>query len=309
MTDPLLTRILVPLDGSIHAEAILSQLRRILPPHDCHLTLLQTLPFAPWTSEEEAARYLRRVAFQLTNDGYPSTPMLRQGAPAETILETAMTERVSMIALTTHGRSGTARWVFGSVAERILQASPLPVLVARSFPPTQCRGKLESRPMRNFLVPLDGSLQSLGALEPVLNLARPVDAHVTLLQVSEPSPVDGRWDPPDETLKDADQFLRAACIPSRIEHRKGEAAEGILKTAEEEGIDLIAMTTHGRSGPSRWIYGSVAAKVLRGAAVPLLVVRHAVPPGKFTPRAGIPRAQEATSGQTAHGTGLAPLRP
>jgi nucleotide-binding universal stress UspA family protein len=309
MTKELLNKILVPLDGSTHAEAILSQLRRILPPHDTHLTLLQATPFAPWTNEEETRKYLRRVAFQLTNEGYPSTPMLRIGAPAETILEAALTEKVSLIALTTHGRTGAARWLFGSVAERILQASPLPVLVARSFPPTVSRGKLESRPVRNFLVPLDGSAQSLGALDPVLNLARPVDAHVTILHVAEPSPYDGHWDPPDQTLQEADHRLREACIPARIEHRKGEASDVILRTADEEAIDLIAMTTHGRSGPSRWIYGSVAAKVLREATVPLLVVRHVLPSGKITPAAEIPRSAGAVIGQRDAGTGLAPLSP
>jgi nucleotide-binding universal stress UspA family protein len=309
MARELLNRILVPLDGSAHAEAILSQLRRILPPHETHLTLLQAIPFAPWTNEEEAQKYLRRVAFQLTNEGYPSTPKLRAGSPAETILETAMSEHASLIALTTHGRTGAERWLFGSVTERILHASPLPVLVARSFPSTVCRGKLESRPVRNFLVPLDGSLQSLGALEPVLNLARPVDAHVTLLHVAEPSPYDGHWDPPDQTLQEADHRLREACIPARIEHRKGEPSDVILRTADEEAIDLIAMTTHGRSAPSRWLYGSVATKVLRGASIPLLVVRHVRPSGIIRPVAEIPRPAGAFSQGPAAGTGLAQLPP
>jgi nucleotide-binding universal stress UspA family protein len=305
MVEPLLNRVLVPLDGSIHAEAILSQLRRILLPHESHLILLHATSPAPWLGHEDEQKYLRRVAFQLTNNGYPTTPVLRTGSAAEAILETALSERASLIALTTHGRTGAARWVLGSVAERVLQASPIPVLVARSFPSTVCRGKLESQPIRNFLVPLDGSRHSLGALEPVLNLARTVDAHVTLLHVTEPSPYDGRWDSPDETLKEADQFLRAACIPARVEHRKGDPAEVILKTAEEEGIDLVAMTSHGRTGPSRWIFGSVAAKVLRAAPVPLLVVRRAAPE-KIARSAENPRSMETAPEGPARGTELAP---
>lgn len=301
--DDLLNRILVPLDGSTHAEAILSQLRRILTPHESQVILLQATPYAPWTSDEEAEKYLRRVSFQLTNDGYPTTPMIRRGSPAETILETASKQNASLIALTTHGRTGPARWVLGSVAERILQASPLPVLVARSFPTDVCRGKLESRPIRNFLVPLDGSRQSLGSLGPVLSLARPVDAQVTLLHVTEPSPYDGRWESPDEILKTADQRLRAACIPSRVEQLKGDPADVILETADKEDMDLIAMTTHGRSGPSRWLFGSVAARVLRGASIPLLVVRQAVPANEE-----IPQASGSTAEGSAHGTGLAQQR-
>jgi nucleotide-binding universal stress UspA family protein len=301
--DDLLNRILVPLDGSTHAEAILSQLRRILPPHESRLILLQVMPFAPWASYQEAEKYLQRVAFQLTNDGYPATPMIRRGSPAETILETASTGHASLIALTTHGRTGPARWVLGSVAERILQSSPLPVLVARSFPSRVCRGKLESRPIRNFLVPLDGSRQALGSLGPVLSLARPVDAQVTLLHVNEPFPYDSRWNSPDETLKAADQRLRAACIPSRVEQRQGDPADVILETADKEEMDLIAMTTHGRSGPSRWLFGSIAAKVLRGSSIPLLVVRHPVPATEEI----LPASGTDAEGP-AHGTGLAQQR-
>jgi nucleotide-binding universal stress UspA family protein len=262
--------------------------------------LLQATPFAPWASEEDSEKYLRRMAFQLTNDGYPTTPMIRSGAPAETILQTAERERASMIALTTHGRTGASRWMLGSVAERILQASLLPVLVARSLPTRVCRGKLESRPIRNFLVPLDGSRQSLGSLGPVLRLARPVDAQVTLLHVNEPSPYEGRWEPPDDTLKEANQRFREACIPSRVEQRTGDPADVILETADKEEMDLIAMTTHGRSGPSRWLFGSVAARVLRGASIPLLVVRHAVPANEE-----IPSTSGTTAEGSAHGTGLA----
>jgi nucleotide-binding universal stress UspA family protein len=272
----MLNRILVPLDGSPTAEEIFSQLRRILRPHESELILFQALPLYPLKGDTDSEKYLRRIAFQLTNDGYPSRYLLRPGLAAESIFEIAAAERASLIALSTHGRTGLARWVLGSVAEKVLQASSLPVLVARSFPSTLSRGRREAMPVRNFLVPLDGSRISLDALDPVLKLARPVDAHVTLLHVSEPSPYDGRWNSPDETLKDAETVLRNACIPAAVESRAGDPSEEILKIIDEKAIDLIAMTTHGRSGPSRWVFGSVTAKVLRSASVPLLVVRHPV---------------------------------
>ncbi len=274
----MLNRILVPLDGSPCGEAILSQLRRILPRHESELILFQALPYFPLGGDGEPEKYLRRIAFQLTNDGYPSRYVLKPGLAAESILELAPAEGAGMIAMSTHGRTGVPRWVLGSVAEKVLQASPLPVLVARSFPPEVCRGKLEASQVRNFLVPLDGSRLSLKALGPVLELARPVDAHVTLLHVAEPSPFDGRWESPDQSLKEAEQILRSLCVPATVEHRKGDPGEQILKAVEEKGIDLVALTTHGRSGPSRWVFGSVTAKVLRAATIPLLVVRQAAVP-------------------------------
>lgn len=275
----MLRRVLVPLDGSATAEQILSELRRILPRHHAQLILFHAIPFAPLSNERESEKYLRRLSFQLTNDGYPTAHVTRLGTAADSILDVAAEVRASLIAMTSHGRSGAARWVLGSVAERVLQVSEIPVLVARSTPSGLSRGKREALPVRNFLVPLDGSRTSLGALASVLSLARPVDAHVTLLHVSEPTPFEGRWNSPDDTLKEADKLLRDACIPAKIEHRQGDPSEEILKASGEGHADLIAMTTHGRSGPSRWVYGSVTSKVLRSSSVPLLVVRG---PGRLS---------------------------
>jgi nucleotide-binding universal stress UspA family protein len=279
------SRILVPLDGSSTAEAILTQLRRVVRRHESESLLLHATSEMSTAGDAEVEKYLRRTSFRLTNDGYPSRYFLRRGMPAETILAAAAEFKADLIAMTTHGRSGAARFVLGSVAEKVLQASPHPVLVTRSFPASQSLGKLESRPIRNILLPLDGSAFSLAVLNPVLEFLRPVDAHVHLLHVTEPTPYDGRWDSPDETLKSADHTLREACVPASIELRKGDPGEEILKAAAEKDADLIAMTTHGRSGPSRWVFGSVTAKVLRSASAPLLVVRNPMPAARPTPEA------------------------
>lgn len=270
-------RILVALDGSTTAEAILTPLRRIARPDESEIILFQAQPMDAVELGPEPEKYLRGVAFQLASMGYASRPLLRPGMAADAILDAARSEQASMIALSTHGRSGVARWILGSVAEKVLQASALPVFVARSFDSPVSRGPPGSKPVRNILLPLDGSRLSMGVLEPVLRLAGPVDAHVTLLHVDEPSPFEGRWPPPDETLQGAEQTLRSACIPAAVTRRTGDPGVEILKAAAELAIDLIAMTTHGRSGPSRWVFGSVTAKVLRSAVVPMIVVRHLSP--------------------------------
>ena len=277
-TKPLLTRILVPLDGSACAEGILSQLKRLLERQASELILFQaTFPDSPLTPHDQAERYLRRMAFQLTNDGYPSRYILRSGFAAHQILEAGTEEKASLIALSTHGRGGLERWVMGSVAEKVLQGSRLPVFVWRTLPLSLSRGKLESKPIRKFLVALDGSRRSLGSLSALLELARRVDAHVTLLHVDEPTPYEGRWESPDETLREAQELLHHACIPSTVLLKKGDPAEEILKVMDSGEIDLAALTTHGRSGPSRWVFGSVTAKVLRTSPTPLLVVRDQKP--------------------------------
>src|SRR4051812_15767380 len=108
MNDSLLARVLVPLDGSSNAEVVLPYLRRFLPRHETLLTLLQSLG-SPHDSPLDAQRHLSRLAFQLTNEGYPSKMVLRHGPAAEAIADVAVQEQATLIAMATHGRTGMAR--------------------------------------------------------------------------------------------------------------------------------------------------------------------------------------------------------
>ena len=274
MNSSLLSRVLIPLDGSSESEIILPELHRLLPRHVSSWTLLQALDLFHLPSEAEAEDYLRRTAVQLTREGHPSKYVLRHGPAAETILQAAAAEHSTLIALATHGRSGVDRWMLGSVAENLLQTSPVPVLMVRGGPSTPSPSNPKSRPIRSVLLPLDGSPQALEVLTPILALARGIDARVRILEVDDPDSIPGHWETPDAAAKQADGILRDACIPTTFERRRGNAAEEILKSVQDHGIDLIAMTTHGRSGPPRWILGSVTAEILRHTLVPLLVVRH-----------------------------------
>jgi nucleotide-binding universal stress UspA family protein len=186
--------ILVPLDGSTTAEAVLSHLRRIVDRHESQLILLQALPI-PTARREGRREVLAPNLVPADERGYPTLPSHPPGMPAEAILELAEEERATLIAMTTHGGpaapagAGQRR---GEGAPGQPSAGPGHPLV----PARQSRGKLEELPVRNVLVPLDGSRFSLAVLEPVLEFVRGVDAHVRLLHVNEPTPYDGRWDSP-----------------------------------------------------------------------------------------------------------------
>ena len=69
------------------------------------------------------------------------------------------------------------------------------------------------------------------------------------------------------------EALRSKGAVVQIKVRTGEAADEINNAADEVNADLVAMSTHGRSGLSRWAFGSVTAKVLRGGKIPVLMVR------------------------------------
>lgn len=145
---------------------------------------------------------------------------------------------------------------------------------------------------KHILVPLDSSELAETALEDAFSLAQCNGAEVTLLHVIPPIEqvlavetghpvfIDQQW---DSHKTQAHRYLNSICqrygcpeVPVHLAVEMGLAAETIIDHSKELPIDLIVMATHGRSGLSRWMYGSVADKVLRGANVPVLLVRSHV---------------------------------
>jgi nucleotide-binding universal stress UspA family protein len=141
-------RILVPLDGSPTAEQVLPPVTAIAQALGAHIVLFRVpIVFASgaligeWamalegafgTAEQIAAAYLERVAKGLQSQGVQVSVSTRTGAVAEAILEYAEGNRIDLIAMCTHGRTGVARWALGSVADRVLRAGHIPALLVRS---------------------------------------------------------------------------------------------------------------------------------------------------------------------------------
>jgi nucleotide-binding universal stress UspA family protein len=126
---------------------------------------------------------------------------------------------------------------------------------------------------KRVLVPLDGSELAQAALMHGLELCRAFGATLILLHVR-----DGRKGSPEASRRYL-EFVRKrhaeANVPIEVVVREGPVAEAIVRAADEERIDVIAMATHGRSGLQRVVYGSVAEGVLRSSARPVLLVRVA----------------------------------
>ncbi len=81
-----------------------------------------------------SSRYLEQVAYRLYADGFKVHSEILSGDPSTTICTTAETLPADLIVMSTHGRSGMARWVYGSVANKVLRNAPCPVLLVRSTP-------------------------------------------------------------------------------------------------------------------------------------------------------------------------------
>ena len=140
-------RILVPLDGSKVAEQVLPHAQTLAFSEGAELILLTVaanpaLDFvfadpglaqkAEEEQEELSKKYMADVEKQLKAAGFHVSTLLRIGAVAETILEVAEEMQVDAIAMSTHGRTGPARWLLGSVADRVVRNSKVPVLLIRA---------------------------------------------------------------------------------------------------------------------------------------------------------------------------------
>lgn len=135
--------------------------------------------------------------------------------------------------------------------------------------------------LKRILVPVDFSDCSTKALQYAIPLARQFGAELTLLYMLQSYPVVTDALPvPVESIEDAQrdiEELRAKIgddIPSRALARVGDPHVGIIDTAKELNIDLIILSTHGRTGLERVLLGSTAEKVVRHAGCPVLVVRQ-----------------------------------
>jgi len=142
-----------------------------------------------------------------------------------------------------------------------------------------------------ILVPLDGSDLAKQIVPRVQSMAAAHGSEVILLQVLPESGVLPKTavkerQEAEEHLMDVEQELLGSGVKARHTIRHGaDAAAEIVDYAEVNNVDLIAMSTHGRTGVGRWVFGSVAGRVLRGTAKPILLVRPsgAQPSGKQTP--------------------------
>lgn len=280
-TEDLMDRLLVPLDGSLTAEAVLPHVRKILARKDSDVLLVRIVPppipegaaLALNVWEGAAREYLAGLRERLERQGVRARAVVRVGEPVSEILRVAAEDKSTMIAMATHGATGLRRALFGSVAEALLRRTDLPVLLVRPFWSYELleRRTAPPRPFRRILVPFDTEALSRAALPAVTELADLFDASLYLVHVRDPR--NPERDPAH--LKDLASELKNAAIPVQLRTPEGAPGIAILEAAERDGIDLIAMATHGRRGLQRWLKGSVTEHVLRHATVPLLVVRAA----------------------------------
>jgi nucleotide-binding universal stress UspA family protein len=220
----------------------------------------------------------------------PVTSALLDAPIADALNEHARAERIDLIAMATHGRGGVKRFWLGSVADRLLRQTSIPLLLVR---PVEGNADLSSEfGPKQMLIPLDASSVAEEILTPAVSLGKLFDAEYALVYVIEPVVVAdlhaggsalAGFDPKlsEQLQAEAQTYLEGVADRLRAQSLKVRtrvvlnqpAATGILEEARASGAGIIAIATHGRRGLTRFFLGSVADKVVRGCSIPVLVHR------------------------------------
>lgn len=262
----MIRKVLVPLDGSRASEEALAPVLRLLHAGGGSLVLLHAVTPAEYFSvtakefvEQErrrSAAYLLELSERLGTNGVGVQERIVTGEASREIVAEALRSRVDLIAMSSHGRSGVREWAFGSVAERVLRTTNLPVLVFRG-------GVGRSFSIRRILVALDGSDEALESVAPAGDVAAATGATVILVHA-------GKRLPPN--LPMAQKLLIDRDVKFDVRLLKGEPAAAILKALDGEKADLLALTTTGKAKRDQIFFGSVAEDILKKCGRPLLVV-------------------------------------
>jgi nucleotide-binding universal stress UspA family protein len=288
--------ILVPLDGSELAERALQPALAIAKAMSARLVLFRVVPQLTLLaadpqlyeemgrmSAEETETYLRAVRAALPPTDVRVETVSELGAPADAIVNYVAAHGVDLIVMSSHGHTGVRRWIHGSVAERVLHEAPCATIIICAA------NTVDFLQYKRLMVPLDGSALAEQALAPASALAEALCTELYLLRVTSPAHV------PLETMamqqvfneiehqerNEAERYLQQQYQKLPNKHlffdvlvARRSVADTIIDYVQSRQIDLIVMSTHGRTGLDRVMFGSVTEKVLRGACCATLVIRR-----------------------------------
>lgn len=285
-------KILVPLDGSKLAELALPYAEKLTEAFDSELVLFSSC--APADSKYLHLQQLyigKMVELVKSHIKEGAKVKIQQattlGEPAREIVNYAKENNVSLIIMSSHGRSGIMLWAMGSTANKVIQQASTPILLikAKAASPLE-KGEILNR----ILIPLDGSDTGEAVLPYARELAEKLRAEIILLQVIAPGKhvhtvggldyflfpeqeVESLKAKASEYLEKVSKKLTGSGIIIKYEVKIGDAAQEIIRFANETDSRLVIISSHGQSNVRQWILGSIANKILQASNTPVLLVR------------------------------------
>jgi nucleotide-binding universal stress UspA family protein len=288
-------RMLVPLDGSQVAEKVLPFVKQFADRLNLEVIFLHVCSNDQFTSRFMCQSYIEHVA-ELAGKRKKAQGIIIDGDPAKSVIRFADENFIDLLLLGTHGQSGFGRWMTGSTAHKIIMSAKMPVLL---IPAAASSGiKIEMWP-RKILIPLDGSPLAESVIPYVKMITRQIKSEfdIELLKICEPPDLLGDYPEAIMPLTWQEHVIKAtsasqkACSiylsnvvenfnPGNAQIRyevilgdKNNVAGQIVKFAEKNSSDLIAMSTHGRSGISEWPFGHVTDRIVRMVSTPLFLIK------------------------------------
>lgn len=208
---------------------------------------------------------------------------------ARSITDEAESAGANLIALSSHGRSGWRRFVLGSVAEEVVRRATVPVLC---FPPPKDESSGEWSGPKHILITTDLDGEALPSFDPALKMAGELGCKVTLLHVVPELFAIPHGSPLAPPIPSPDNSRQLALAREKVEAMHDSldlgddvqiqvishqtASKGVVEFAEQNGVDLIAASTHGRRGLRRLALGSVTDEILRRSTLPVLTFHQSV---------------------------------
>ncbi len=286
-------RVLVAVDFSPDSQRALEAGLEFIGPRAVDLHLVHVhVPFeeGDLTSTQESAlqaemehMYQKATASHLVADDTVVTYSVeRDIAPAAAVLRYAASHGIDLLVAGTHGRRGFRRLILGSVAEEVVRLSPTAVLTIGGT--TNYRLGLETK---SIMVPIDFSEESSKTLAAARVMGEAYGADLDILHVVEEavhpafyntgvfSVYDLRPDLDRKALEELEKLYKSVDgpdVPVTFALRQGHAAKEIVSYAKEQESDMIVMSTHGLTGLTHVLIGSVAETVVRTAPCPVLIL-------------------------------------
>lgn len=315
--------ILIPLDGSGLAECAVSCAVAFARAFGARVTLLRVLekaqnteclqPIDPleWSMyKREASTYLAELGSRFEAESIEVDFVVKEGHPAQRIIEAIQEKGIDLMVLSSHGRSGLSGWSAGSVFQKIISRARISIMIVRAY---HWGEENLSAPFRlsRILVPLDGSKRSEFALPPAATLAHSHNAELILAHVVN-MPEMPRWTQltqedaelvnrlvernREEMGKHFETVLPRLPVEARtLVETSDDAALRIHELVREQKADLVVLSAHGYSGKSRWTFGSIAQTFIAYGGTPLLLVQD-FPRDRIEPT----EAETAAAEKTGH---------
>ena len=282
-------RIIVPVDGSTLAEQAIPYVEALGKALNTSIELVRVedAGFAEDAAGPEvgqgvgeiqatlraaAGNYLEQVSSAIRKNGLTVSNSIESGSPASTIVAKGEKNPDALLAMATHGRSGIGRLLMGSVTESVLHTTISNMLICRCKPDPGSPVAI-----KHLIVPLDGSETAAQALPVAAGLAKGLGADIILVRVVPRSQSREQYIEQSEManryFEDVKLDLsREGVVDVNDRTLMGEVAPAILDMSQEIADCLVVMTHKGHSAGREWVLGSVADKVIRSSAKPILLV-------------------------------------